>query len=88
MMAPNSQPVEGLQPWNGLWRLPCTRELRDGFYSIDQFTAKQLLQARAPESQWEGDFLQTILLQAAPLTPGQRYWLDRLAERFGERLAA
>ncbi len=88
MSARSGSPAEGLQPWDGFWRLPSTAELDGGFYALHQFTAKQLLQARAPQSQWEGDFLQVVLLQSAPPTSGQSYWLDRLSARFGERLAA
>ncbi|WP_066561154.1 hypothetical protein [Croceicoccus bisphenolivorans] len=74
-----------VQPWSGHWRLPKRAELRDGLYNVSQFTAMQLLQKRAPRDQWEGDFLQTVLLQNKPLGPGQRYWLDRLTREFEER---
>lgn len=77
-----------IRTWNGFWRLPDQTELADGFYSVWQFTAKQLLQARFPRDQWEGDFLQAILLQKAPLSPAQSYWLDRLAGDFSEKEAA
>lgn len=74
-----------LTPWDGYWRLPHRTELTDGLYSIGQFTAKQLLQGRAPQTQWEGDFLQAVLLQKDPLGPAQSYWLDRLCREFSER---
>lgn len=72
-------------PWDGYWRSPDRTELTDGLYSVGQFTAKQLLQARAPQTKWEGDFLQAILLQSTPLGPAQSYWLDRLCREFSRQ---
>lgn len=77
-----------LRAWNGYWRLPNRSELTDGLYSIGQYTAKQLLQAGAPRNQWEGDFLQAVLVQTKPLGPAQSYWLDRLVREYSEREAA
>ena len=60
--------------------MPSSAELSNGFYTVHQFTAKQLLQARAPRNQWEGTFLQIVLLQKAPLSNIQEFWLARLVK--------
>ena len=78
MNAPVRDTFDGQQVWDGVWRLPSSAELSDGFYSVHQFTAKQLLQARAPRNQWEGTFLQIVLLQKETLSNLQEFCLDRL----------
>lgn len=70
---------DALKPWDGRWFGPMPDGGGVRFYSMPQFTAKQLLRRRAGLSNWAARLLQVIVAQEVPLTPTQRYWLNRIA---------
>lgn len=79
-------PVDAFQPWNGAWYYPVPKGLR--FVSPEQHTAIQVLRARDGLRVADAMLLQAIITTDGPLSPGQSYWLARLARQHDERLAA
>lgn len=86
MSAPNEL-ADALRPWDGRWfyELP---EPGLRFVSPDQHTAQQILRGRRGLTVADARLLQAIFVHEGELSPGQRYWLQRLAREHDERLAA
>lgn len=86
-MSATDQLADALRPWDGRWFADLPKPgLR--FFSLDQFTAKQILRGRKGLTVADARLLQAILVHEGDLSPGQRYWLERLAREHDERIAA
>lgn len=82
-----SAPLDGLQPWDGIWRVKRPADYTPGLYRVHQIEARDLLKTADGLSEWEAQFLQTVAYQTNDLKPLQSHWLRRVV-REHERAAA
>lgn len=76
---------DALHPWDGRWYVPLPDPgLR--FFSLEQFTAKQILRGRNGLTVADARLLQAIVTHDGPLSSLQRHWLRRLAREHDERM--
>lgn len=79
--------LDGLQPWDGVWRVERPADYQPGLYRVHQIEARDLLKTARGLNEWEARFLQTVAYQARDLSPLQSHWLRRVV-RDHERRAA
>ncbi|WP_374407449.1 hypothetical protein [Pelagerythrobacter sp.] len=85
MTAHDPDLARALQPWDGSWFYPVP-DTGMRFVSLDQHTALQILRGREGLSNADARLLQAIAVHEGELSPGQRFWLDRLARAHDRRL--
>lgn len=83
MNAHSSDMSHALEKWDGFWNPP------GGLININQHTASQILHHGWGYLNFaEANLLQAICNQTDPLSPAQRFWLDRLSQEHTERIMA
>lgn len=82
--------AEELKPWDGrTWFVRRPASYTPGLYLIHQIEARDLLKRSGRKlNEWEASFLQTVAYQCSRLTDAQEYWLRKIGEAHGSRVAA
>ncbi|MXO63434.1 hypothetical protein [Qipengyuania oceanensis] len=78
-----------LKPWDGsTWFVEQPADFVRGLYRLHQIEAHDLLMSGRGLSNWAAGFLQQLYYQSKPPTQTQWFWLRKLDQEHGERVAA